>query len=92
MADAGTGGDAGHRGIADAGVNQPRAATGNQQVNITVCSHESRGAVPAGVLHQIHGGLRDAHGFQARSQRLHNGVCAAESLLAAPEDADVAAF
>ena len=63
MADAGAGGDAGHGGGAYAGVDQPRAAPGNQQVNIAVCGHQRCGAFPGGVLHQIHRILRNPHRF-----------------------------
>ena len=92
MADAGAGGDAGHGGGAYAGVDQPRAAPGNQQVNIAVCGHQCRSAFPGGVLHQIHRILRDAHRSQAGTEGVHNGVGTAERLFPASQDADVPAF
>ena len=92
MADARARGDAGNGGGAQAGVDEPRAAPGDQQVNIAVRGHQSLGAGAGGILHQVHGGFRDALPGQPLPKSLHNGVCAAEGLLAAPEDADIAAF
>ena len=92
MADARARGDAGNGGGAQTGVDEPRAPPGDQQVNIAVRGHQGCGAGAGGVLHQVHGGFRDALPGQSLPKSLHNGVCAAEGLLAAPEDADVAAF
>ena len=92
MADAGSGGDAGNGGIFHAGIDQTRAAPGDQQVDKAVGSHQRIGAAAGGVLHQIYRVFRDSHGFQARFQRGYDGIGAAEGLLTAPEDTDIAAF
>ena len=92
VADAGAGGDAGHGGGAYTGVDQPRAAPGNQKVNIAARGHQRRGAFPGGVLHQIHRVLRNPHRFKTGAEGVHDGVGAAECLLPASQDADVPAF
>ena len=92
VADAGAGGDAGHGGGAYAGIDQPRAATWDQQVNVAVCGHQRRGAFPGGILHQIHRILRNPHRFKTGTEGVNDGVGAAERLLSASQDADVPAF
>ena len=92
MADAGAGGDDIDGGGADAGADETLAASGNQQVNITIGSHQGGGAFPGGVLHQIHRILCDAHRFQTGTQGVDDGIGAAEGFLAAPENADIAAL
>ena len=92
VTDAGAGGDAGHSGSAYAGIDQPRAAPGNQQVNIAVGGHQRSGAFPGCVLHQIHRVFRDTHRSQAGTEGVNDGVGAAERLLSASQDADVPAF
>jgi len=92
VADAGAGGDAGYSGGAYAGVDQPRAATWDQQVNVAVCGHQRSGAFPGCVLHQIHRVFRDTHRSQAGPEGVNDGVGAAKRLLSASQDADVPAF
>ena len=45
-----------------------------------------------GILHQIHRRLGNAHRAKTGLQSLYNGTGTAEGFLAAPENADVAAF
>ena len=92
MADAGAGGDAGNRGILNAGIDQTGAATGDQQVDIAIGGHQLSGGGTGGVLHQIDGIFRDADLFEACLQGGHNGISGTESFLAATQDTDIAAL
>ena len=92
MADTGAGSNAGHRSGADTGVDKSRAAPGDQQIDVAVGSHQGRGAGPGGILHQIHSVLRNAQLGKTCPQSIDNGIGAAEGLLAAPQDTDVAAL
>ena len=92
MADAGARGNAGHSSRADTGGNQSRPASGNQQIDVAIGGHQGRGAVPAGILNQIHGVFRDVRLAQPRPEGIDNGGRTADSLLAAPKNAHVAAF
>ena len=92
MADAGAGGDAGDGGVFHAGADEPRPAAGDQQVHIALRRHERLRPGAGGVLHEVHGVFRDTDSAQTGAQRVHDGAGAAEGLLAAAQDADVAAL
>ena len=92
MTDAGAGGDAGHRGIADTGRNQPGTAPGNQQIHIALGRHQSGGRAPGGILHQIDCILRNPRLGKPPFQGIHNGSGRVNGLFASPEDAHIAAF
>ena len=87
MADAGAGGDAGDRGVLDTGVDEARAASGNQQIHIAIGGHEGGGRGPGGVLDQIHRIFRHTHGGEALFQGGDDGVGRCKGLLAAAQDA-----
>ena len=92
MADAGTGLDAGYLGVLHAGADQPCAAPGNQQIHIAHGGHQGVGGGVGGVLDQADRIFRQAVLPQSLPQRLYNGVGAAPCLLAAAQDAGVAAL
>ena len=92
VADAGTGLDAGHLGILHAGADQPCTAPGDQQIHIAHGSHQGVGGSVGGVLNQADRIFRQTVLPQPLPQCLHNGVGAAPGLLAAAQDAGVAAL
>ena len=75
-----------------AGPDQAGAAPGDQQVHIAHGGHQLVGRGVGGVLDQVDGGHRQAGAGHAPAQGLHNGPAGAPGLLAAAQNADVAAF
>ena len=92
VADAGAGLDAGHQGVFHAGADEPRAAPGDQQIHQANGPHQLARALPGGVLNKAHRFSGQSRLYQSLPQGLNDGVGGAEGLLAAPEDADIAAF
>ena len=92
MADAGAGLDTGHLGVLHAGTDEPCTAARDQQIHIAYGGHQSVGRGMGGVLDQADRSLGQTGLFQALPQNGDDGVGTAPGLLAAAQDAGVAAF
>ena len=92
MADAGAGLDTGHLGVLNAGTDQPGTAARDQQIHIAYSGHQSVGRSVGGVLDQADRCLGQTGLFQALPQGCDDGMSTAPCLLAAAQDAGVAAF
>ena len=92
VADAGARFNAGHGGVFHAGGDQPLAAAGDQQIHVSSAVHELGSALAGRILHQQHGVRRDARFFYSLPQRRNDGRGGGVRLLAAAQDAGVAAF
>ena len=92
VADAGAGLDAGHLGVLHAAADQPRAASGDQQIHEAHRLHELIGAVVAGILHEAHQLRREPRVLKPQMDGVHDGGVGAEGLPPAAEDHRVAAL
>ena len=81
-----------HAGFLCHGPDQPRAASGNQHVNIAVQVHQLVGGLPAGILHQGNAVGRQSGGNQGVPHDIGKGLIGGKGFLPAPENADVAGF
>ena len=84
--------DAGHLGAVHAGADEALAAPGDQQVHKAAGLHQVGGTGAGGILHQIHQRAGRSAVLQPRAQRGDNGCIGADGLLAAAQDAYVAAL
>ena len=92
VADAGAGLDAGDLGVFHAGPDEPGPAPGNEQVYIAHGCHQGVGGGVGGVLNERDGGFGQAVLPQAPAQCGDDGAGAPPGLLAAAQDAGVAAL
>ena len=92
VADARSGLNAGHGGVAHAGTDEPCAAARDEQVDEPFGLHDLRGALVAGVLDDVDDVRITAGGDDALLERRDDGLGRVEGLLAAAEHADVAAL
>ena len=92
MANAGAGLNAGHPGVFHTGADQPCAAAGDQQIHKAHGGHQLGSALAGGVLHQLDILRGKAAAAQSLLQHIHNGVGAVPCLLAAAQNAHIAAF
>ena len=92
MADAGAGLDAGDLGVLNAGTDQPGTAARDQQIHIAYSGHQSVGRSVGGVLDQADRCLGQTGFFQALPQNGDDSVGTAPGLLAAAQDAGIAAL
>ena len=92
VADAGAGLDAGDLCVLDAGPDESGPAPGDEQVHIPHSGHEGVGRGVGGVLDEADRRFGQAVGPQTLPQGGYDGVGRAPRLLAAAEDAGVAAL
>ncbi len=74
----------GHLGIFHHGLYQPAAPPGDKQIHIALQGHECRGALPAGILHQLHSVLRQLHVLQGSAHDVHQCCGRVDGFFAAP--------